>query len=83
MMLWVVFKLEISYRLIIYLEGFWLFFERGFFEDCIFCMVKYLSVHNSSFALRYFDVNENARMLYILCLFMNFMYGLVVYTLVI
>jgi len=25
----------------------------GFFEDCIFCMVKYLSFHNSSFAFRY------------------------------
>jgi len=27
---------------------------RGFFEDYIFCIVKYLSFHNSSFALRYF-----------------------------
>jgi hypothetical protein len=36
-----------------YLEGFWVFFLRGFFEDFYFCMVKYLSFHNSSFALRY------------------------------
>jgi hypothetical protein len=27
---------------------------RGFSEDYIFSMVKYLSFHNSSFALRYF-----------------------------
>jgi hypothetical protein len=56
MMFWLVLKLEI--RLVIielyYLEGFW-FSCRGFLEDyIIFVMVKYLSFHNSSFALRYF-----------------------------
>jgi hypothetical protein len=30
------------------------FFKRIFFEHYIFAMVKYLSFHNSSFALRYF-----------------------------
>ncbi len=45
--------LEISYRVVIYLEGFWFSF-RGFFWRLYFCMVKYLSFHNSSFSLRYF-----------------------------
>jgi hypothetical protein len=54
MTFWLVLKLEISYRVLIYLEGFWFLFE-DFFEDDIFCMVKYLSFHNSSsFASRYF-----------------------------
>jgi len=56
MILWFLLKLEISYRLIIYLEAFWLFLKEDFFR-LYFCMVKYLSVHNSSFALRYFNVN--------------------------
>jgi hypothetical protein len=42
MILWLVSKLEISYRVLIYLEGFWFLLE-DFFEDYIFCMVKYLS----------------------------------------
>ncbi len=48
-------KLEISYGVIIYLEGFWFFFKEDYFlEDYIFCMVKYLSLDDSSsFALRY------------------------------
>ncbi len=57
------FKLEISNRVII----FWriLVSCRGFFEDYIFAMVKYLSFHNSSFALRRFcigwDVSDSTR----------------------
>jgi len=52
-MFWLVLKLEISYRVVI----FWriLVYFREFFEDYIFAMVKYLSFHNSSsFALRHF-----------------------------
>jgi hypothetical protein len=49
---WLVLKLEISYRVI----KSWriLVSFRGFFEDYNFCIVKYLSFPNSSFALRYF-----------------------------
>jgi hypothetical protein len=36
-----------------YVERFWFLF-RGFFEDYIFAVVKYLSFHDSSFALRNF-----------------------------
>jgi hypothetical protein len=50
---WLVLKLEISYRVIISWRILVSF--RGFFEDYyILGMVKYLSFHNSSFALRYF-----------------------------
>jgi hypothetical protein len=35
MIFWLVLKLEISYRVIIYLEGFWILYE-DFFEDYIF-----------------------------------------------
>jgi hypothetical protein len=35
MIFWLVLKVEISYRVIIYLEGFWVSF-RGFVEDYIF-----------------------------------------------
>jgi len=52
MIFWVVLKLEISYNRIIISSRILVSF-RGFFEDYIFCMVKYLSFHNSSFALRY------------------------------
>ncbi len=45
--------IEIIYRVIIYLEGFW-FLSEEIFWRLYFCMVKsYLSFHNSSFALRY------------------------------
>jgi hypothetical protein len=53
MIFWLVLKLEISYIELEYLEGFWFLLE-DFLEDYIFCMVKYLSFHNSSFALRSF-----------------------------
>ncbi len=36
-----------------YLEGFWFLLVNSF-GDYIFCMVKYLNFHNSTFALRYF-----------------------------
>jgi hypothetical protein len=52
MIFWLVFKLEISYRVIISWRI--LISFREFFEDYIFCTVRYLSFHNSSFALRYF-----------------------------
>jgi len=45
MIFWLVLKLEISYRVIMSLKDFG--FLRGFF------WVKFLSFHNSSFALRY------------------------------
>jgi hypothetical protein len=35
MIFWIVLKLEISYRVMIYLEGFWFLLE-DFFEDYIF-----------------------------------------------
>jgi hypothetical protein len=50
----VVLKLETSYRVIIYLEGFWFLLEDFLKIRYIFAMVKYLSFRNSSFALRYF-----------------------------
>jgi hypothetical protein len=46
------------------LEGFWFRLEDLFFwgQD-FFCLVKYLSFHNSSFALRYFlNINGKATM---------------------
>jgi hypothetical protein len=36
-------------------------FWRIFWEDYIFCMVKYLSFHNSSFALRWYFFNTNGK----------------------
>jgi hypothetical protein len=53
MIFWLVLRLEISYRVIISLKDF-SFFGRIFFEDYVFAWVKYLSFHNSSFALRCF-----------------------------
>jgi len=42
---------------------------RGFFEDYIFAMVKYLSFHNSSFCLKIlFNVNGKAHPLFIFAL---------------
>jgi hypothetical protein len=35
MIFWLVLKLEISYRVIIYLEGFWFLLEDFFFEDYV------------------------------------------------
>jgi hypothetical protein len=55
MIFWLVLKLEISYRVIIYLEGFWFPLEDFLKIKYIFAMMKYLSFHNSSsFALRSF-----------------------------
>jgi hypothetical protein len=51
MIFWLVLKLEIGYRVIIAFEGFWFLLED--FLKIIFLHVKYLSFHNSSFALRY------------------------------
>jgi hypothetical protein len=51
MIFWLVLKLEISYRVIISCRI--LVSCRGFFENYIFCMLKYMSFHNSSFASRY------------------------------
>jgi hypothetical protein len=60
MIFWRMLKPEISYRVIIS----WRILVplRGFFEEeYIFCMVKYLSFHNSCFALIYFfNVNGKA-----------------------
>ncbi len=52
MIFWLVLKLEISYRVII--SGRILVSFRGFFGRLYFFMVKYLSFHNCSFALRSF-----------------------------
>jgi hypothetical protein len=52
MIFWLVLKLEISYRVINILKDFG-FFCR-IFGKLYFCKVKYLSFHNSSFALRHF-----------------------------
>jgi hypothetical protein len=50
-----VLKLEISYnRVIIISWRIFCLFQRIFFEDYIFAMVKYLNFHNSSLALIYF-----------------------------
>ncbi len=54
MIFWLMLKLEIKYRVIISWKIFVSF--RGFFGRLYFCMVKYLSFHNSSFALRCFLV---------------------------
>jgi hypothetical protein len=55
MIFWLVLKLEISYYRVIIciLKDFGVYLE-AFFERLYFCMVKYLSSHNSSFVLRYF-----------------------------
>ncbi len=52
MIFWLVLKLEISYRVMI--SQMILVSLRGFLLRLIFCMVKYLNFHNSSFALLYF-----------------------------
>ncbi len=53
MIFWLVLKLEINYNRVMISRRIFVSF-RGFFEDYIFCMVKYLNFHNSTFALRYF-----------------------------
>ncbi len=64
--LWLVLKLEISYRINNILNDFG-FFSRIFWR-LYFCMVKYLSFHNSSFALKYFfNVNGKAKVWHTLC----------------
>jgi hypothetical protein len=50
MIFWLVLKPEISYRVIIFLRDFGVF--QRIFYILHFCMVKYLSFHNSSFPLR-------------------------------
>jgi hypothetical protein len=70
MIFWLVLKLEISYRVVISWKILVSF--RGFFEDYYyyFCMVKYLSFHNSSFSVRYFfNVNGKAKVWHTPCLF--------------
>jgi len=59
MIFWLVFKVEISYRVNDILEGILVSF-RGVFQRLYHCIVKYLNFHNSSFASRYF-VTEMAR----------------------
>jgi len=51
---WLVLKFKISYRVIIS----WMILVsfRGFFWRLYFCMVKYLNLHNFSFALKYFKM---------------------------
>jgi hypothetical protein len=67
MIIWLVLKLEISYRVII--SWYFLLFLRMFWRF-YFCMVIYLSFHNSSFALRYFFyVNGKATVWHTPCLF--------------
>jgi hypothetical protein len=57
---WLVLKFEISYRVIII--AWWIFgFVEKIFGRLYFCMVKYLSFHNSSFCLKIlFNVNGKA-----------------------
>jgi hypothetical protein len=54
MIFWLMLKVEISYKVVISWRILVSF--RGFFWrfGIFFCMLKYLSFHNSSFALRYF-----------------------------
>jgi len=60
MIFWLVLKLEISYNRVIISWRILVFF-RGFFWRLYFCMVKYLSFHNSSFAFNiHFNVNGKA-----------------------
>ncbi len=58
MIFWLVLKLEISHKVIISWRI--LVYSRGFFWRLYFCMVKYLSFHNSSFACSLFNVNDKA-----------------------
>jgi hypothetical protein len=58
MIFWLVLKLEISCRV---LKGFWFLIEDFFFNILYFCMVKYVSFHNSFFCLKiHFNVNGKA-----------------------
>jgi hypothetical protein len=57
MIFWLVLKLEISYNRSYnnILKDFGFLLGRGFWKDYTFCMMKYLSSHNSSFALDTFS----------------------------
>jgi hypothetical protein len=60
MIFWLVLKLKISYRSYDILKDFG-FLVENFFDEYIYCMVKYLNFHHSSFAIRYlFIVNGKA-----------------------
>jgi hypothetical protein len=52
MIFWLMLKLGMRYRIIQYLEGFWFLLED--FKRLYFCMVKYLSFHNSFSLLNFF-----------------------------
>jgi len=53
MIFWLVLKLERLVLELYYLEGFW-FFSEDFLTITFLHGKKYLSFHNSSFALKYF-----------------------------
>jgi hypothetical protein len=59
MIFWLVLKLEILVIQLQYLEGFWFLSEDFFFFGRLyyFCMLKYLSFHNSSFAFLRYNCN--------------------------
>jgi hypothetical protein len=63
MIFWLVLKLEFSYRVIINILKDFGFFFRGFFWRLYnFCIGEFfLSLHNSSFVLRYFLINVNGK----------------------
>jgi hypothetical protein len=67
MVFWLVLKLEISYKVIISWRILVSLF-RGIFWRLCFCMVKYLSIHNSSFCLKIFNVNGKAHTLLVIML---------------
>jgi hypothetical protein len=70
MIFWLVLKLGISYRVIISWRI--LVYLRGFFEDYIFAMVKYVSFHNSFFCLKIrFNVNGKASMCHTPCFYVG------------
>jgi len=52
MTFWLVLKLEISYRVMIFWRILVFFLGRGFFWRLYFCMVQYLSFRNPSFCLK-------------------------------
>jgi len=64
-------NLRLVTKIIIYLEGFGFLFFEDFWKSIIFCMVKYLSLHNnsSSFCLQilFFNVNGKAGVCVCVC----------------
>jgi hypothetical protein len=65
MIFWLVLKLEISYDRSYnnILKDFWFLLEDFFLGRLYFCIVKYLSFHNSFFCLTIlFNVNDKATM---------------------